>query len=189
MALTQPIRDKKHLRQLADYFISRRQYRNHLLLIISSHTALRISDILRLTWGDVYDEGREEFFTHITITEKKTGKQKVVTLHPKVTSALRLYYPHRRGGCIFAGNRKDMAAISRVQAWRILNAAAEALKLGISVTCHGLRKCFGYHAWKGGVSPVLIMNIYNHSSYEVTRRYLGISQDDIDNAYLAVTMF
>jgi integrase len=189
MALTQPIKNKKHLRQLADYFISSGQYRNHLLLIISSHTALRISDILRLTWEEVYNEACEEFCTQISIAEKKTGKRKTIALHPKIIEALRIFYPHRRGKYIFASNRKSMAAISRVQAWRILHAAAEALKLGISVTCHGLRKCFGYHAWKGGVSPVLIMNIYNHSNYEVTRRYLGISQDDIDMAYLSVTMF
>ena len=189
MAATEPIRDKKNLKKLADYFISRGQYRNYLLLVVCAHTALRISDILRLKWKDVYDEEREEFRSHLDITEKKTGKTKSVALHPKLIAALELYLPYRRGDFIFAGNRRNMAPISRVQAWRILRDAAEAVGLGVKVSAHALRKTFGYCVWNDGVSPVIIMDIFNHSSYEVTRRYLGLVQEDLDTAYLGVAMF
>ena len=189
MAATEPIRDKNKLRQLAGHYLKRGQLRNYVLIILGAHTALRIGDLLRLTWEDVYNERSGEFRSHITITEKKTGKQKTIALNHKAAAALRLLYPNRRGAFIFVNNRKIPAPISRVQAWRIVKAAVEAIKLAGCYGCHSMRKTFGYFAWKSGVLPVMLMDIYNHSSFEITRRYLGISQDDRDKVYLSMALF
>lgn len=70
MAATEPIRDKKQLKELADYFLRKGQLRNYILVVMGTYTVLRISDLLRLKWSDVYDEERQEFRTHITIIEK-----------------------------------------------------------------------------------------------------------------------
>ncbi|MCI9020333.1 MAG: hypothetical protein HFH32_06290 [Eubacterium sp.] len=44
------------------------------------------------------------------------------------------------------------------------------------------------HAWKKGTPPALLMDIFNHSSYTHTRRYLGIDQDDRDAVFLEVKL-
>ncbi len=189
MAATEPIRSKKELKELAGYYLGKGQIRNYTLIVMGVYTALRISDLLRLKWSDVYDEERQAFHTHITIVEKKTKKQKTIALNKHILGALRQLYLHRRGEFIFANNRKDPKAISRVQAWRIIRAAVTAIGVDGKIACHSLRKTWGYHAVKSGkVSLVVIMDIYNHSSYEITKRYLGITQDDLDEAYLEMEL-
>ena len=89
MAATEPIRSKEQLKELADYFLSRGQLRNYTLVLMGTYTVLRISDLLRLKWSDVYDEKRQAFRTHITIIEKKTRKERTIALNPQVIGAPR----------------------------------------------------------------------------------------------------
>lgn len=190
MAATEPIRDKKQLKEFAEYYLKKGQLRNYALIVMGAYTALRISDLLQLKWADVYDEEKRAFRAHVTITEKKTGKTKTIALNKRVLGALRQCYLHRRGEYIFANNRKDAKAISRVQAWRVIHAAVVAVGLTGKISCHSLRKTWGYHAVKSGqVSLAVVVDIYNHSSYEITKRYLGITQDERDAAYLGVELF
>ena len=189
MAATEPIRSKEQLKELADYFLSRGQLRTYTLILMGTYTVLRISDLLRLKWSDVYDEKRQAFRTHITIIEKKTRKERTIALNPQVIGALKQCYLHRRGDYIFANNRKEPKAISRIQAWRIIHAAVVELGIMGKIACHSLRKTWGYHAWtSGAVSPVVIMEIYNHSDFKITKRYLGVTQDDLDKAYLEMEL-
>ena len=191
MAATEPIRNKKYISKIAGYYLKRGNIRNYSLIIMGVHTALRISDLLRLTWNDVYDFEAQRFYSHIRLVEQKTGKRKSIALNKEVIRALCLLADvtskQKEGLFLFANNRKKHAAISRIQAYRIIRKAAEALDLPYRISCHSLRKTFGYHAWKKGVSPVVIMDIYNHTSFDVTRRYLGVCQDDRDKVYMDMT--
>jgi len=187
MKTAQPIRNKQQVRKLTEYFLKHGQLRNHTLIVLGFHTALRISDLLRLTWDDVYDFERKCVRTSITIIEKKTHKPKTIALNSKIISALALFAPGvvQRGRFLIE-NTKTRKSISRIQAYRVIRNAADELQFQERVSCHSLRKTFGYFAWKSGVSPVIIMEIYNHSSLAVTRRYLGVTQDDKNEVYLGL---
>jgi len=182
MSATQPIRNKHQVRELAGYFLKRGEIRNHLLVVMGVHTALRISDLLRIKWEDVYDFENQRVRESVSITEKKTGKSKLIALNKTIIAALSLCACAAKRGEYLIKSRNG-GAISRIQAYRIIRAAAEALGFRSRVSCHSLRKTFGYHAWKSGVSPAVIMEIYNHSNFAVTRRYLGVTQDDKDEVY------
>jgi len=88
---------------------------------------------------------------------------------------------HQIHPVIFVTEKKTGRTITRMQASRIVSEVAKAVKIPLKVSPHSLRKTFGYHAWKNGTSPALIIEIYNHSSYTVTKT--GISQDDKNTVY------
>ena len=184
MATTQPIRNKHQVRIFAQHYLKLGKIRNHVLVVFGLHTALRICDLLCLTWDDVYDFDNRRFRNSISITENKTRKSKTITLNKRAIAALGVYLSSaERGVFLFASRKGENAAISRQQAYRIIRAASDALGFACRVSCHSLRKTFGYHAWKADVPPMVIMKVFNHSNLAVTQRYLGITQDDIDDCY------
>jgi site-specific recombinase XerD len=187
MKTAQPIRNKNQVRELATYFLKRGEVRNHVLIVMGVHTALRISDLLSLTWDDVYDFEHNRVRSSVDIAEKKTGKTKTILLNDKIVAALSVYaYAANRGRPLMVSRKGVNKAISRQQAYRIISKAAEELGFSYKVSSHSLRKTFGYLAWKNGVSPAVIMKIYNHTSLAVTQRYLGITQDDLDDCYRTI---
>ena len=64
----------------------------------------------------------------------------------------------------------------------------EAVGVIENVGTHTLRKTWGYWAWKNGVPLQIIMEVLNHSSIIVTKRYLGITQDEINEAYMRLNL-
>lgn len=189
MGTTQPIRKKEDLQKFMEYYEKEHpSARNYAMIILGLHTALRISDILTLQWNDVYDFTKKAYREHLYIQEKKTGKTSIIALNEHVCLALAELKKERANArpndYIFTKNTDYTLPLSRSQAFRIVKRAAEESLHEENVSCHSLRKTFGYHAWKQGTPPALLMDIYNHSSYRVTKRYLGIEQDERDAIFM-----
>jgi integrase len=183
MALTEPIRDPKQVMAFLGYYRKRGQLRNQVLVTVALHTALRISDVLKMQCEDVYDFETGRVRKGLSLVEKKTGKRKTLVLHKTIVKALEAYLPMAKKGEPLFINVSTGKAISRIHAYRLIAEAANAVGVVHKVGCHSLRKTFGYHSWTSGTSPVVLMEIFNHSSYAVTKRYLGVSQDDQNEVY------
>ena len=193
MGTTLPIREKEEVRKFIAYYKEvRPNPRNHALIILGLHTALRISDVLSLRWENVYDFEQNCFKKHLFVTEKKTGKKTMIALNPQAETALKFYMDTRKPSpddFIFTKNTNYQKPLNRSQAYRIICKAAQETLHMEHISCHSLRKTFGYHAWKQGTPPALLMDIYNHSSYMVTKRYLGIEQDEKDDLFLGIDIY
>ena len=92
MSTTQPIRSKQLLHDFKDYYLTKQShFRNYTLILIGLNTALRINDILHLTWGNVYCSECSRFYTHLLITEKKTGKETRILINRELQKTLQSY--------------------------------------------------------------------------------------------------
>ena len=187
MSTTQPIRNMDKLRQFKEYFrYVKPNARNYMLIIIGLYTALRISDILHLTYGDIFDFNEKKWKTHIRIKEQKTGKTNQIYINTEIRKTLEQYSDYsvsKPTDWLFNSQMHTNQPLSRYQAYRIIKEAAACAGLDSGISCHSIIKTFGYHAWKQGTPPVLLMNIYNHSTFQITKRYLGIDQDDKDAVF------
>ena len=72
-----------------------------------------------------------------------------------------------------------MKPIRRGQAWKIITAICHQVGLSGNFGTHSLRKTWGYHARMQGVDLALIMHKLNHESIAYTKRYLGITDDEL----------
>lgn len=79
-------------------------------------------------------------------------------------------------------------SIQRVRAWTVLNSAAKQSGIRENVGTHTMRKTYGYQLYQAGVDVTRIQNMLNHSSPNVTLRYIGITRDETDAAVRALNL-
>ncbi|RSL35310.1 site-specific integrase [Salibacterium salarium] len=164
--------------------------RDKLLFTVGINSALRISDILSLKVGDVFnDNGKIK--DSLTVKETKTRKSKRFKLNQSIKTALRKHVedPTDRESYLFKSRKGTNQVISRVTAYRILDNAADKVGLhDIRIGTHTLRKTFAYHAYNAGVPLETLQAILNHSSSKETLKYIGITQENIDEVYVKVDL-
>ncbi|HBR7492197.1 TPA: tyrosine-type recombinase/integrase [Klebsiella pneumoniae] len=148
---------------------------------LNLNLALRISDLLALTFDDVAGNV-------VTIKEKKTGKQKVFPINNRareIISRRRAAYP----GDVFLFQSKSnrvknqpLKAITREAASRAFSEAGEMVTEK-NISSHSARKCRGRALWEAGTPIETISKMLNHSSPAVTMTYLDITQDEVNQTY------
>lgn len=146
------------------------------MFTIGTNCGLRISDIVALNVGDVRGK------SYINIVEKKTGKFKKFPINSKLKPMFEDFTKGKRSDeplftTIF-GNR-----LNRFGAYYILQTAAKNINLPEKIGTHTMRKTFGYHHYHKFKDVAILQKIFNHSSPQITLRYIGIEQDQIDYSY------
>ena len=187
METVEPIRSKKQIDNMKRY-LKETSLRNWLLFTLGINSGLRIGDLLQLTIEEVKDCER------ISIREQKTGKTKDFPLSDTCKKAIVEYLKAEslKEGQLFPSRKvsgsRGTGSISRQQAYQIINDAAQSVGVTVRVGTHTLRKTFGYHAYKQGISLEIIQKLLNHSAPSVTLRYIGITKEELDNVYIAINL-
>ena len=160
-------------------------YKMSLLVALGCFTGLRISDILALRWNQIL--GVSEF----TIIEKKTGKQRTLRLNPQLQKHIQECYEHIKPigvkAPILVSQKGTTFTIQAIN--RKLKDIKKHYKVKIkNFSCHSLRKTFGRQVYtmsgdSAELTLVKLMELFNHSSIAITKRYLGLRQEEILETY------
>ncbi len=162
--------------------------KDYLLIATGSYFGLRIKDLLNLTWSDVISH--DDF----TITESKTGKKRLITLNASVKEVLHHVYQSRKikrgfsdSDFLFINRWNQKLTIQYVN--RRLHIIFQKYNVRVgNGSSHTLRKTFGKRVWEmdgqSEKSLVYLSEIFSHSSINTTKRYIGITQQNIENIYL-----
>lgn len=195
----EPIKSTETIKQISQYLIEHERYRDNMLFIVGINFGLRVSDLLQLRYFMLIDNDYT-FRNSFPILEKKTKntrkvkKNRYITINDAVIEAVTLYLEHNhckmddylfRSESNRGGNLNK--PMSRISVDRILKGIAEEVGLTEKISTHTLRKTFGYHQMvMSGNDPrklLLLQKIFGHSSAAQTLAYIGITQEEISDAY------
>ncbi|MDF2856354.1 MAG: integrase [Neobacillus sp.] len=177
MEYVDPIKDIESINTIKE-ILRKQSQRDLLLFVFGINTGIRVSDLLSLKVGDIWDgtEIREFLYLNDTINEEAS----VYYINSAIQIELKNYlgsYELNEGDYLFK-SKKNNQPITRQQAYRIINKAAKEVGIPGKIGTHTLRKTFGYHAYRKGIAISILMEIYHHHSPSETLRYIGINKDE-----------
>ena len=145
-------------------------------IIIAINTGLRSGDILKLTYDDLRND-------KLTITEGKTKKTKTIAINDNIKALVNKYGKGNIGSPFLTQKRSAVSV-------QHLNVQLKKLikEKGLKISSHSMRKTFGRRVYfqnnESEKALMYLMDLFNHSSMAITKKYLGIRQEELDNIYL-----
>ncbi|WP_332692545.1 tyrosine-type recombinase/integrase [Halalkalibacter lacteus] len=184
MEYVEPIRPIEKIK-IMKHYLRKRSKRDYLLFVLGINTGLRISQMLELKCKDVIDKDSPRDF----ITQTTSDNEEIYINH-KVKQAILSYVKHSKlhtDDYLFSASNKKQP-ITRQQAYRIINQAAQEAGICDKIGTHTLRKTFGYHAYKQGVAVSFLQKRFNHKTRGVTLRYIGITDEIVKPPQIDVNL-
>lgn len=179
---TEPIRDKNTIDAISIYLKSK-NFRNYAIFKVQLNTALRISDVVKLKYDNCYFKSKP--LKYIKIIEKKTKKSKKILVNKelnKILIELIENFKYKEGDYLFQSQKGQNEPISTTQVHRIYNNISKIFNLK-NFNSHSLRKTFCYFAYNETKDIALLMQLLNHSSQNITLKYIGLNGEKIDELY------
>ena len=174
---------------LAHSFCGKYAVRNRALFILGCCTGARISELLSLNVGDVWQFGRPVdavYFERRNTKGKKEGRsipllsdaQAAITelihwLEVEGFSTLKTdpLFPSQKGG-----------RLKRRQALQVIDDAKNSAQLTGKVTSHSCRKTFAHRVFRNAGNLYTVKEALGHRSISTTEQYLTISEEELREA-------
>lgn len=165
------------------------KFQMSLFVSIGCFWGLRVSDILALRWEQIL------YVDEFCIIEKKTGKSRTIRINPQlkrhISDCYEQIHPIGVDAPILVSQKGTVFTVQRINV--ILKEIKT--KYGLSIknfSCHSLRKTFGRQVYNmNGESAELalikLMELFNHSSVAITKRYLGLRTEELLQTYDCLT--
>ena len=189
MVTVEPIRDRKAIERIKAV-LRDTSPRNYLLFTMGINCHLRIGDLLRQKVKDVRDKNGE-LKKSLYIREEKTNREVKPVINEAVKEALELFFDkssHLKPGEYLFRRTKKNEPLTRQRVWQLVREWTDMVGLKGEYGCHSLRKTAGYMARMKGFSIEVIQQMYGHRSPDVTRRYIGVTRDEIRQVELSLNL-
>jgi len=175
--------------------------RNKLMFLIGINLGIRASDLRELKWSFFFHKnanGDLEFNESYTMQPKKQRKQKkFVKLHfnQTVKQAINNYiseYPINNLNDYLFASRVGDNPIEVNTLRRVIKSTAKEAGIKQNIGSHSLRKTWGFWCWHEAIDKnkalVILQQAFNHSSTQVTMRYIGLMDDEISDMYNSINL-
>ena len=161
-----------------------KDYTMSLLIGCGAFFGLRISDLLGLTWEMVLSDT-------FTISEKKTKKKRTIKVNENfqkhIADCYKALNVKDRNAKCFISKKGTIFSVQRIN----VKLKYIKVKYGVKInnfSTHTLRKTFGRKVFESAgeqseMALVRLMELFNHSSVAITKRYLGIRQQELMETY------
>ena len=170
--------------------------RNKLLFIIGINIGIRASDIRLLQWRNFFDDNGKfrEFYNLKPQKTKKTGKFVKLYFNKAIKKAIKEYisvFPiEDYNDYLFSSKSGKPITVQTI--WNVVKNTAKKAGITQNIGTHSLRKTWGYWVWHEAADKnmalVLLQKCFAHSSTEVTMKYIGISDEDIQGVYEGICL-
>lgn len=174
--------------------------RNKMMFIVGLNIGIRVSDLSTLRYSFFFDKklngeyAFKKFYTLQPKKQRKTGKFVKLFFNQAVRVAIENYikeYPFESlDDYLFASREGDNKPLETTSIWRIIKRTAKEAGIDKNIGSHSLRKSFGYWIFNNANDKnkalVMLQTIFGHSSTVVTAKYIGITDDDVEDVFNSI---